>query len=96
MRPRISGEIEFCGHAGWINERIFSVELVLIASSHSRASCSGVCCEANAACEKYTIQQAIKIEQTHFNRILVSPPLASPVKASCKPAPDEGMCSIHF
>jgi len=42
------------------------------------------------------MQQAIKIEQTHFNRILVSPPLASPVKASCKPAPDEGMCSIHF
>jgi hypothetical protein len=42
------------------------------------------------------MQQAIKIVPTHFNRILVSPPLASPVKASCMPAPDEGTCSIYF
>jgi len=79
----------FAGHAEWIKGRIFAVELVLIASSHNRASSSGVCCEANAPCERYTMQQATKIEQTHFNRILVSPPACSPARGFAQPAPDE-------
>jgi len=59
------------------NSRFQTGTVALIASTHSRARSSGVCCEADAPCEKYIMQQAPKIEQTRFNCISFSPPFCA-------------------